>query len=581
MMRAEHDREEVEWLEAVDAAVEEAGDDEDKQEAVLLKIKADWPEEAVAYAVRRFARHSQKRNTSEHASEESDAARATADNAEAKPKPEANESSPLLDKGNPYYNMMQFLKRHCFTDGVLSLYFQDDKFWQWNGRYYEVPPEQEINKRVWNFLYKARTRVGTDGNTMFRPQPSHTEAVVKCLKARLAISLDPPCWIEDGSKANGIVIFKNGIVDVLTGKLTEHTPKLWTTDGLDFDYDPEAKCPAWNKFLEQVFEGDPETIGCIEEQLGLGMTLDNKFQRAFLWIGPQGREGKGTLAYIQQRLVGTKSYVSLDFNDWLKGEFYGEALISKRVGIFPDAKFKEGKWYGQNFDPGGIDHASRAMLSKIIGNDGHTLKRKWRSAAFEGVLPMKLTIIANEVPNFNETILITKIIKIAFNVSFLHREDLTLQDKLVRELPGIANRCLAGYRRLCGRGRFIQPASGLKLAKELTAKSNVWQGFWDDTFILEKGGMVAFSDMYSAFLKWCKDNGREDLLIKVTEHTHLSRELQKKVWAFRGLEEYRPGGGKRHYLGLRLKKPKAAVAAVKPPAVVVELKSVKPFKRRL
>jgi putative DNA primase/helicase len=235
---------------------------------------------------------------------------------------------------------------------------------------------------------------------------------------------------------------------------------LWVNDALDFNYDPDAQCPMWEKFLGEVFQDDPETEMCIEEWLGLGMTWDNRFQRAFLWIGPKGREGKGTLVHVQEKLVGG-AYAPLNFSTWLKGEFSSEALLGKKVGIFPDVRFKEAKWYGQNLDPGGIDHSSKEMLSKIIGGDGHTIARKWNSAPWKGVLPMKITLVSNEVPNLNDQILPTKFIKIAFNVSFFGREDLNLEKKLTAELPGIANRCLNAYRRLWRRGVLIQPQCGL------------------------------------------------------------------------------------------------------------------------
>ena len=91
-----------------------------------------------------------------------------------------------------------------------------------------------------------------------------------------------------------------------------------------------------------------KTQECIEEQLGLGMTNEVKFQKGFLWIGKKGREGKGTLAFILERLCGSGAYASLSFHTWLRGEYSSEVLIGKKVGVFPDVRFKDVKWYGQN-----------------------------------------------------------------------------------------------------------------------------------------------------------------------------------------------------------------------------------------
>jgi putative DNA primase/helicase len=477
-----------------------------------LTIKLEWGPEAAEYAERRFAER--------EPDEGGDQAAFSTETAKS-------DDEPLfLSKGTPYDSAKEFVRRYCFKDGVLTVYYWHGEFWNWNERCYEKTSIEKLNASIWEFLDNARSGSTAD-SSRFKPRPADAEAVIKCLKAGLALDLDPPCWVG-GKKAADVVVFNDGIVDIETGQLSKLTPRLWVHDALEFNYDPNARCPAWEKFLGEVFEGDPETAGCIEEQLGLGMTWDNRFQRAFLWIGPKGREGKGTLAHIQEKLVGS-AYVSLNFNTWMKGEFSAQAMIGKKVGIFPDVRFREAKWYGQNLDPGGIDHVSKEMLLRIIGGDGHELARKWNAVPWKGVLPMKLTLISNQVPNLNDQILASKFIKIAFNVTFRDREDLTLESKLVKELPGIAVRCLNAYRRLCRRGKLTQPRSGLKLAKELAAKTNAWQGFFDDVCVFDRDGMLTFTDLWWRFQSWCDENDRPDLLRKVTEPQHLSRVLRKEV----------------------------------------------------
>ena len=344
-----------------------------------------------------------------------------------------------------------------------------------------------------------------------------------------------------------------GLLISETGKLERLTPRLWTVNALDFEYDPEARCPVWDKFLDEVFEGDAESRGCIEEWLGLGMTEDIRFHKGFLYVGTKGREGKGTLAHIQEKLCGSAGYVSLSFDDWLKGEYSKEAMLYKRAGVFPDVRLKEGKLYGQNYDPGGIDHVSKEWLLRITAGDGVTIRRKWNSVAWEGALPMKVTLISNEIPNLNDPNLVTRFIKIAFGVSFRGREDINLQSKLKAELPGIANRCLEGYRRLCRRGRFIQPESGLKLERELSATSNPWEDFFQEHCVLDPTGSVRCGVLYMRFQLWCGEHGRNDLLVKqATSAPLFSKLLKKKVSALKDIETIRPGGIREH-VGIRLK----------------------------
>jgi hypothetical protein len=49
------------------------------------------------------------------------------------------------------------------------------------------------------------------------------------------------------------------------------------------------------------------------------------------------------------------AYASLNMSTWLRGDLAGQALIGKKVGVFPDVRLKEEKWYGQSLDKGGLD----------------------------------------------------------------------------------------------------------------------------------------------------------------------------------------------------------------------------------
>src|SRR5262245_65301106 len=98
-------------------------------------------------------------------------------------------------------------------------------------------------------------------------------------------------------------------------------------------------------------------------------------------------------------------------------------MRNNRSGRLTDAGFKEGKWYGQNFDPGGIDHVSKEMLLKVTGGDHQTFARKYNPVPWQGVLPMKIFLMSNDFPNLNDQILVTRYIKIAFKVSFRGQED--------------------------------------------------------------------------------------------------------------------------------------------------------------
>jgi len=71
--------------------------------------------------------------------------------------------------------------------------------------------------------------------------------------------------------------------------------------------------------LNDQFPKDEEAREMIEEELGYGMTLDNQFEKAALWVGP-ARSGRGTIAYIQELLIGPNGYTSLNIHSWRNNE---------------------------------------------------------------------------------------------------------------------------------------------------------------------------------------------------------------------------------------------------------------------
>ena len=467
--------------------------------------------------------------------------------------PRIPETAPAtLAQSSPYDTAREYVRRHCFHEGVLATYFWQNEFWEWNSRYYATVEPQIIRDRVYAFLDGSRKFAGGDELTRFKPNPKLVNDVLDALKAGLTLpnSCQPPMWIDSDEPATDVLVFRNGLVNVLTGERSALTPKLWVHSAVGYDYDPKAKCPLWEGFLEEVFPGDKESQDCIEEQLGYGMTEETKFEKAALWLGPR-RSGKGTIAFMQQKLAGECAYVGLSFSTWVANVNSRGCLIGKRVGVFPDIRVKPGKHYGSSYDAGGISPTSQELLLNITGQDTLTIGRKW-TGDWHGQLRLKLILISNEVPNFNDTTLVSRFVKVKFGQNFYGREDVDLRKKLEAEISGIAFRCMTAYRRLIGRGKFIQPQSGLELERKILAESDPWTKFVNETFVIDVAGMVNCAVVKLKFEVWCEEHGRSDLLLSVPTASLLTQRL-KSVEGLEGLRPYRPHGGLRQYVGLRLK----------------------------
>jgi putative DNA primase/helicase len=407
----------------------------------------------------------------------------------------------VLSKKDQLDNAKLFAKdKLTLTNGKSKAWhtrFYQEAWWQWNGAFYEKSPEQRIFDLATGYMDGARVK--GDDQMPFRPTTRDVGALMTFV--RTCVGLDdraiPPRWLDGrvSPKPAELLSFRNCLVDATTGKTYRHDPRLWLHDGVDFDYNPAAVCPTWEWFLKELFPTDEEVREVIEQFLGCGMTIENQFEKAALWVGP-ARSGRGTIASILEKLVGPNGHTSLNMHTW-RGENSRMGMIGKRVGIFHDVRLKPPKQYGHaSFDPGGVDPHSQQLLLELISGDLTEIGRKYLEA-WKGLPFLKFLMISNTVPNLNDEVLITRFNTIEFQRSYLGKERPEIKKRLLpAEIAGIAARCVAAYGRLLRKGYFVQPASGLALLNRVKATVNPWQAFMDffgKSIQLAKALAVAFS----------------------------------------------------------------------------------------
>src|SRR3546814_294729 len=86
------------------------------------------------------------------------------------------------------------------------------------------------------------------------------------------------------------VAMAKGICDIGRREMREHTPRYFNTWSLPFDYDPTATWPQWITFLEDVFEGDPESIRTLRQFMGYFISGRYDLEKILALIGPSRSE---------------------------------------------------------------------------------------------------------------------------------------------------------------------------------------------------------------------------------------------------------------------------------------------------
>ena len=173
-------------------------------------------------------------------------------------------------------------------------------------------------------------------------------------------------------------------------------------------------------------------------------------------VGPR-RSGKGTISRVQREVVGPANCVGPTLTG-LGTNFGLWPLLGKTLGIISDARL------------GGRTDSQIVVerLLSISGEDALTIDRK-NLEPVTCKLPTRIMIMSNELPRLGDSsgALAGRMLLLRLRETFYRREDPTLTDKLLAELPGILNWAIEGWIRLRLRGRFVQPASATDLLDEL------------------------------------------------------------------------------------------------------------------
>jgi ParB-like chromosome segregation protein Spo0J len=145
------------------------------------------------------------------------------------------------------------------------------------------------------------------------------------------------------------------------------------------------------------------------------------------------------------------------------------------------------------------------------GNVIQTVHRKFLDA-WTGRLPVRFLIMSNELPRLADAsgALASRFILLVMEHSFYGCEDPGLGGRLMPELPGVLNWALAGYRRLRGRGHFVQPVSARDALADLEALGSPVKAFVRDCCVIEPGRQCTPDVIYDAWKAWCAPQGRKE-----------------------------------------------------------------------
>lgn len=342
-----------------------------------------------------------------------------------------------------------------------------------------------------------------DRATNFGWQIRDYDSLFKASKRRLARTQR---WNHD----KNLLPFKNGVLNLTTMELAPHRFDDFFNWHLPYGYDPTAKCPVAEKFMQDLSEGDSGVEDILWCYLAAIVRGRSDLQRYLELIG-QPRTGKSTYITLASELVGKNNFTSTSMKD-LENRFETANFFGKRLVTFMDAKS-----FSNSAD----------VFKSLTGQDALRYEEKQKQATSPFIYEGMVLIGANEAIKFgdNSTAISRRRITVYVDKK-LQSVDEMINEKLKTEVPGIINKILEIPNDWIS--SVLKAATGETSedhARALVETSPI-AAWIDECCVLdpEAESKVGKRDqtltgefrdahihLYPSYLKWAKETGRKDL----------------------------------------------------------------------
>lgn len=334
----------------------------------------------------------------------------------------------------------------------------------------------------------------------------------------------------------------NGILDIESNELLPFSDCYYFFNKLNIFYDKEIKPVKILEFISQITKSK-EDVKVIQELFGFCLVKDYTFEKAFMFYGEHGRNGKSKLLTILKEFVGSNNVSGIDLQDFGEDIFALSNLRNKLVNIGSDISNK--------------DISNTSTFKKLTGRDIIQANRKNQSRV-QFINYAKMIFAANELPpiHTNSNAFWERWVIIDFPYQFLpqkeidalpleKREGVYLQDPSIiegliteKEMSGLLNWAIEGLSRLLINKDFSNKDTSKDIHVSWLRKSNSVAAFILDFVIEDYESFVPKSEFKRFYLSYCRSNGLKpigDKLIKSTIESETGATTKRRTSFIEGI----------------------------------------------
>lgn len=313
-----------------------------------------------------------------------------------------------------------------------------------------------------------------------------------------------------------VVGAKNLVVDLRTGAVRPYTRTDVITRTLACDVDPNATCPRWDKFMEEVFP-DEDVRHYVHKAVGYSLTGAMR-EHVFFFLYGNGRNGKSTFVKTLEKYVLGKLCVRAGKGITTASENgkYPEREVAELAGA--RTILSSETEIGQKLNEGVIKDLSGGDIMR---------GRHLYEGGFDFAPVGKLWVMGNHKPVIKGTDggIWRRVRLIPFTQKFEgDKDDRQMEDKLAAEASGILNWAV--------RGCLLWQQEGLEMPTVMQAAVNAYKrdedklaDFIEDETFENPTGEILNTVLYERYKQNCQENGTHPWSSKA-----LGKALRERGW---------------------------------------------------
>ena len=399
--------------------------------------------------------------------------------------------SPIGDGADDAERLMQLVLERNFNRGKHLMLGTDGRFWHYDIQLWRPVSDQWVSRMV---LETIEANPVKKQNTA-----SLIGQVLTVLKAKVAVKDDVLGFVADPppviNAANGEI----WIADDGSADLRRHRPDSHLRHCLDVAYDPDAKCPEYDRAVAEIFASadyPEDLVRHWNEFVGYVIQPRRHIPIVMILLGG-GDNGKTVLIRTVIQLLGTSLVEAQRVDNLDKNRFAMGSLFGKLLYVDDDVKA------GARLPDGILKTISEAK--EVTG------EYKYKSP-FNFTVRTVPVLLCNNIPSLADLShgMLRRLQVIPFDRTFTgDHKDATLFERIwANELPGVLNRALRGYRRLLQRNSsFLIPDAVKKATTAWLGQANPLPAFIEER--CEKGVSERcwMQELYAAYTMWAQRAG--------------------------------------------------------------------------